>query len=120
MVLKYDYTVTIVVTKRTDDYHACIKGHPEIWGCGECESKAIGDLIRSHEIEFGIKVQYGRKEHKYGIYVVMCSSCGCKKNAGVSPDLDVMMPDIGTSFEIIEHFDEISKCCEHPRYLMEE
>ena len=120
MVLKYDYTTTIVVTKRTDDYHACIKGHPEIWGCGEDGNKAIGDLIRSNEAEFAIKVQYGRRENKYGIYVLRCSNCGFMKYAGISPVLDMMRSDIGTSDEVIDHFDAISKCCEKPMYLIED
>ncbi len=120
MVLKYDYTTTIVVAKRTDDYHAFIKGRPEIWGCGEDRNKAIGDLIMSNEAEFGIKVQYGRKENKYGIYVLRCSNCGFMKYAGISPTLDMMSPDIGTSDEVIDHFDVTSKCCEKPRYLIED
>jgi hypothetical protein len=120
MVLKYDYTVTIVVTKRTDDYHACIKGHPEIWGCGRDKDEAVGDLIRSHESEFGIKVKYGRSEHKYGVYVLKCCNCGFMKYAGISPVLDMMRSDIGTSEEVINHFDENSKCCKKPMYLIEE
>lgn len=120
MILKYDYTTTIVVTKRADDYHACIKGHPQIWGCGEDESKAIGDLIRSHEEEFGIKVQYGRRKIKYGIYIIRCSNCGFRKHAGIYPALDMMRPDIGTSVEVIKHFDAISKCCKMPIYLIDD
>lgn len=116
--LKCDYITEIVITRRTDDYYACIKGHPEIWGCGREESSAIGDLIRSHESEFGIKVQYGRKENKNGIYVVACSSCGFRKNVGITPaTFDMLM--LGTSQEVIDHYDVISKCCKNPRYLME-
>lgn len=119
-VLKYDYTTEIVVTKRTYDYHACIRGHPEIWGCGRDESEAIGDVIRSHESEFGIKVNYGRQKKKHGFYVVRCSSCGFEKCVGISPALDMMRPSDGTSDEIIEHFDVISKCCKKPCYLLME
>ncbi len=61
MVRKYDYTVEIVVTKRIDDYHACISGHPEIWGCGKDERQAIGNLVMAHESEFNIKVNYDNK-----------------------------------------------------------
>jgi hypothetical protein len=107
MVLKYDYTTEIVVTKRTDDYHACIRGHPEIWGCGRNESEAIGDVIRSHESEFDIKVQYGRKEHKYGIYVVRCLNCGLRKYIVTSPIFDI---------DMVKHYDTISKCCDKPYY----
>lgn len=48
----------IVVTKRSDDYHACLDGHPEIWGCGETAEEAIGDLIKAHVDTFGITVEY--------------------------------------------------------------
>lgn len=47
----------IIVTKRNDDYHACLSGHPEIWGCGKNESEAIGDLIRSHTQRLNIMVE---------------------------------------------------------------
>ena len=47
----------IVVTKRNDDYHACLDGHPEIWGCGKTADEAIGKLITAHEEEFNIKVE---------------------------------------------------------------
>mgnify|MGYP000859572758 CR=1 FL=1 len=48
----------IVVTKRSHDYHACLDGHPEIWGCGETSEEAIGDLIKAHVDTFGIIVEY--------------------------------------------------------------
>ena len=48
----------IIVTRRNDDYHACLEGHPEIWGCGKTIDGAIGDLIRSHQDTFGIAVEY--------------------------------------------------------------
>lgn len=119
MVLKYDYTIEIVVTKRTDDYHACIKGHPEIWGCGKDYDDAIGDLVRSHSYDFGIKIRYYDREKKSGFYVVVCSNCGFKKHVGISPVLDMMRPSEGTSDEVIEHFDRISKCCNNPTYILE-
>lgn len=117
-VLRYDYTTIIVVTKRSDDYHACIKGHPEIWGCGEDIDDAIGDLVRSHKSEFNIEIQYGKKEHKYDIYVIQCR-CGFKKYVGISPALAMMRPDMGTSYEVIAHFNKISKCCKRPKYFIE-
>jgi len=118
MVLKYDYTIEIVVTKRTDDYHACIRGHPKIWGCGKDYDDAIGDLVRSHKEEFDIKISYCDQEKRYGFYVVVCSNCGFKKHVGISPLLDMMIQSDRTSDEIIEHFDRISKCCKKPKYLM--
>ncbi len=30
----------IVITERASDLHACIRGHPEIWGCGKDISDA--------------------------------------------------------------------------------
>jgi hypothetical protein len=38
----------IVVSRRFADYHACIKGRPEFWGCGHSSESAIGNLILSH------------------------------------------------------------------------
>ena len=52
--IRTEHYLEIVLTKRTDDYHACIRGHHEIWGCGENYNEAIGDLVRSHKREFGI------------------------------------------------------------------
>jgi hypothetical protein len=48
----------IVITKRGDDYHACLEGHPEIWGCGKTQNEAIGDLISSHKDTLKIEVEY--------------------------------------------------------------
>lgn len=47
----------IVVTKRSDDYHACLDGHPEIWGCGKTPNEAIGNLITAHADTFRIDVE---------------------------------------------------------------
>lgn len=55
----------IMITKRCDDYHACVEGKPEIWGCGKDTNAAIGDLIRSHkEIfeEIGLAVEYEKEK----------------------------------------------------------
>lgn len=38
----------IVITKRASDYHACLGGDPEIWGCGKTPNEAIGDMFMSH------------------------------------------------------------------------
>ncbi len=48
----------IIMTCRSDDYHACIEG-TEFWGCGKTISEAIGDLIRSHREVFGIEIVEG-------------------------------------------------------------
>jgi hypothetical protein len=49
---------TIVVTKRADDYHACIEGQPSFWGCGKTPDAAVGSLVQSHPEQFSVKVQY--------------------------------------------------------------
>ncbi len=48
----------IVVTKRSDDYHACLDGHSEIWGCGKTFNEAISDLITAHTDTFKIEVEH--------------------------------------------------------------
>lgn len=48
-------TMKIVITKRSDDYHACIDGHQEIWGCGRDQNAAVGDLVRAHQEFFSIR-----------------------------------------------------------------
>jgi predicted RNase H-like HicB family nuclease len=48
----------IVVTKRSEDYHACLDGHPEIWGCGKTPNEAIGNLISAHTDTFKIEVEH--------------------------------------------------------------
>jgi hypothetical protein len=46
----------IEVTKRSNDFHACIKGHPEIWAAGRNPQEAIGDLVKYHSEKFSIKI----------------------------------------------------------------
>ncbi len=46
----------IVVSKRSHDWHACLKDRPEIWGCGKSIDEAIGSLIRAHAERFGISL----------------------------------------------------------------
>jgi len=48
----------IIVAKRSDDFHACLEGHPEIWGCGKDSCSAIGDLTSTHKDCFKIEVEY--------------------------------------------------------------
>jgi hypothetical protein len=47
----------IIITKRSDDYHAHLAPDKRIWGCGRTIDEAIGDLIRAHREAFGIKIQ---------------------------------------------------------------
>lgn len=59
-------TMKIIITKRQDDYHACIDGHPELWGCGRDQDAAVGDLIRAHQEFFN--VSEGKINGKYRIF----------------------------------------------------
>lgn len=54
----------IVITERASDLHACIRGHPELWGCGRTYAEAIGNVINSHREEFNIKIEYPKQEKK--------------------------------------------------------
>jgi hypothetical protein len=51
--------LTLIVTKRQDDFHAQVKGHPEIWSAGKNYYEVIGNLVISHADVFGgIRVEY--------------------------------------------------------------
>jgi hypothetical protein len=45
-------TIEIVITERSSDFHACIAGHPEVWGCGKTPAYAVEDMISAHPEEF--------------------------------------------------------------------
>lgn len=47
----------IVATKRSGDCHACLDGHPEIWGAGRSQYEAIGDLVAHHPEHTGVIVE---------------------------------------------------------------
>lgn len=46
----------LIVTKRTDDYHATLASNPAIWGCGRTPIEAIGDLLLAHQYVFNVTV----------------------------------------------------------------
>lgn len=48
----------IEIRPRSSDWHAQIKDHPGIWGCGKTIDDAIGSLVRSWPEKFGIKIQF--------------------------------------------------------------
>ncbi len=48
---------TIVVTKRSRDYHACIDGDAGKWGCGSTQYNAVGSLIHGWMPYFGITLK---------------------------------------------------------------
>ena len=45
-------------------FHAQIKGRPGCWAAGDTHDEAVGDLIRCHPEEFGIKVEYLGELHR--------------------------------------------------------
>lgn len=47
----------IIVKERSNDYHASLKGHPEIYGCGKSYKEAVGSLILAHRDKFNIEVE---------------------------------------------------------------
>jgi len=50
---------TILVTRRTDDYHAAIEGTDgKRWGRGKTPTEAIGDLLSAHADALGIKIVF--------------------------------------------------------------
>ncbi len=51
-------TTPISVTRRSSDYHACLKGHEGIWGCGSSWPEAIGQAISNHPEKFRIKIEH--------------------------------------------------------------
>lgn len=51
------YLMKIVVTKRSDDYHACLEINSRIWGCGKTPDEAIGKLITTHADMFNIEIE---------------------------------------------------------------
>jgi hypothetical protein len=55
---------SIVITQRSDDFHACLEGVPEIWGCGKTESAAVLDLLESHKDTFDIEITRDYLERK--------------------------------------------------------
>ncbi len=50
--------VEIIVKKRRDDYHVCVKGCEGVWSCGKSTITAIGTLVSDHPELFGIKLNY--------------------------------------------------------------
>ena len=50
----------IIVTRRTEDYHACLENQTGIWGSGKTQDEAIGDVVRSHKDTFKIEIEVKR------------------------------------------------------------
>ncbi|HTL39277.1 MAG TPA: hypothetical protein VL306_00480 [Methylomirabilota bacterium] len=48
----------IVVTKRSDDWHACLANQKGKWEAGRTSDEAIGKLIVSHATGLGLEVEF--------------------------------------------------------------
>lgn len=49
---------SILVTKRGDDVHVCLKGEAGVWASGKTADEAIGSLIRSYPERFDIEIAW--------------------------------------------------------------
>jgi hypothetical protein len=45
----------IILTRRINDVHACIKGQTGVWGAGKTSYEAIGNMVSAHIKIFGIE-----------------------------------------------------------------
>ena len=52
----------IVVTKRPDDFYACLGGRPEIWAAGKTVDEVVGDLVRCHKEYFGLTIEWDMQD----------------------------------------------------------
>jgi len=48
--------ISITITERRNDFHACLSSDRAVWGRGKNSYEAIGDLIMHHEEVFGIEI----------------------------------------------------------------
>ena len=48
----------ILVTRRSNDYHSCLKDEPGVWGCGKTPAEAVGQMMMSHCLTFDIGIGY--------------------------------------------------------------
>jgi hypothetical protein len=80
----------IVVTKRSQDYHACIEGELGLWGCGATSTAAIGDLVSSHYEHFGVAIRWAAggvtANHPEFVEEVKAEPCG-------NPDCPIGCPE---------------------------
>jgi hypothetical protein len=50
--------IEIEIRARSSDYHAQIKGHPELWGCGKNPDEAVGSMVRNHSERLGLDIRF--------------------------------------------------------------
>ena len=48
----------IILTRRQNDYHACVEGRPKVWESGRSASEAVGNLIFTLREELGIEIRF--------------------------------------------------------------
>ena len=52
----------IVITKRSDDFHAALEGNPAIWSASRVSAdEAIGNLMRTHPEHFGVHIRWNEE-----------------------------------------------------------
>jgi hypothetical protein len=46
----------VVITQRTNDFHAAIAGEAGVWGSGGSAAEALGQLVFAHPGRFGVTI----------------------------------------------------------------
>lgn len=80
----------IVVIKRFEDYHAHLEGSPEIWGAGITTDAAIGNLISSHCVTFGVGIRVVEIPDEPN----RCNICGSELDGGPLKDPETLAKEI--------------------------
>lgn len=48
----------LVVSKRSDDYHVCLKGNKGVWAAGKTIDDALGNWLRTHRANANFEIEY--------------------------------------------------------------
>lgn len=48
----------IEITRRSEDWHACLKNYPEVWGCGRSIDDAVLDCVSHHLEHFELRYHH--------------------------------------------------------------
>lgn len=59
---------SIIIHRRSRDWHAALNGDARLWGCGATIPDAIGSAIHTHADLFGIEVETVQ-DHMYQLYL---------------------------------------------------